>query len=42
MKFTILGKLPLNSDNTKLMDKGEIEKVSLPEIKSVIDAIKGE
>ena len=42
MNFKILGKLPLNSDNTALMDKGEIEKVSLPEIKSVIDAIKGE
>ena len=42
MKFDILGKLPLNSENTKLMDKGEIEKVVLTEIHSVIDKIKGE
>ena len=42
MKFEILGKLPLNSDNTKLMDKGEIEKVVLPEIQTIIDKIKGE
>jgi Mrp family chromosome partitioning ATPase len=42
MKFNILGKLPLNSDNTALMDKGEIEKISLPEMQSIIDAIKGE
>ena len=42
MKFDILGKLPLNSDNTALMDKGEIEKISLPEMQSIIDAIKGE
>ena len=42
MSFAILGKLPLNSDNTKLMDKGEIEKISLPEIQTIIDKIKGE
>ena len=42
MNFKILGKLPLNSDNTALMDKGEIEKISLPEIKGVIETIKGE
>lgn len=42
MKFNILGKLPLNSDNTALMDNGEIEKISLPEMQSIIDAIKGE
>ena len=42
MKFNILGKLPLNSDNTALMDKGEIEKISIPEMQSIIDAIKGE
>lgn len=42
MKFNILGKLPLNSDNTALMDKGEIEKISLPEMQSIIVAIKGE
>ena len=42
MKFNILGKLPLNSNNTALMDKGEIEKISLPEIQGIINAIKGE
>ncbi len=42
MKFDILGKLPLNSDNTKLMDTGEIEKIALPEIQSIINKIKGE
>ena len=42
MKFDILGKLPLNSDNTKLMDTGEIEKISLPEMQSIINKIKGE
>ena len=42
MKFDILGKLPLNSENTALMDKGEIEKLVLPEIQPVIDKIKGE
>ncbi len=42
MKFNILGKLPLNSNNTALMDKGEIEKISLPEIQNIINAIKGE
>ncbi len=42
MNFDILGKLPLNSDNTALMDKGEIEKLVLPEIQPIIDKIKGE
>ena len=42
MKFDILGKLPLNSANTALMDKGEIEKLVLPEIQPLIDKIKGE
>ena len=42
MKFDILARLPLNSDNTALMDKGEIEKLVLPEIQPVIDTIKGE
>ena len=42
MKFNILGKLPLNSNNTALMDKGEIEKISLPEMQSIINKIKGE
>ena len=42
MKFNIIAKLPLNSENTKLMDSGEIEKLVLPEIQPVIDVIKGE
>ena len=42
MKFDILAKLPLNSENTKLMDNGEIEKLVLPELQPAIDRIKGE
>lgn len=42
MNFNVLAKLPLNSENTKLMDAGEIEKLVLPEIQPVIDRIKGE
>ena len=42
MKFDVLAKLPLNSENTKLMDNGEIEKLILPELQPVIDKIKGE
>ena len=42
MNFDILAKLPLKSVNTELMDKGEIEKLVLPEIQPVIDKIKGE
>ena len=42
MNFDILARLPLNSENTKLMDKGEVEKISLPEIQPIIDRIKGE
>ena len=42
MNFDILARLPLNSANTALMDKGEIEKIVLPEIQPVIDKIKGE
>ena len=42
MNFTVLARLPLNSQNTILMDKGEIEKLVLPEIQPVIDIIKGD
>ena len=42
MHFEILGKLPLNSENTKLMDEGEIEKISLPEMQEIVNKIKGE
>ncbi len=40
--FTILGRLPLNSLNTELMDQGEIEKVSLPEMTEIAKKIIGE
>lgn len=39
LHFDVLAKLPLNPENTALMDKGEIEKVSLPEIDSAVEAI---
>ena len=42
MNFDILARLPLNSDNTALMDKGEIEKLVLKEIEPVINKIRGE
>ena len=42
MNFDILARLPLNSKNTELMDKGEIEKLILPEIQEVVNKIKGE
>ena len=42
MNFDILARLPLNSENTKLMDNGEIEKLVLPEIQDVVNRIKGE
>lgn len=42
MKFDILGKLPLNSINTLLMDIGEIEKLDLPEMQDIINKIIGE
>ena len=42
MHFDILAKLPLNSQNTLLMDKGEIEKISLPEIQPAVNKILGE
>ncbi len=39
LHFQVLAKLPLNPKNTALMDKGEIEKVSLPEINNAVEAI---
>ena len=42
MNFDVLARLPLNSENTKLMDNGEIEKLVLPEIQEVVNRIKGE
>ena len=41
MNFEVLARLPLNSENTALMDKGEIEKLHLEEIQPVINKIKG-
>ena len=40
LNFKVLAKLPLNSENTALMDKGEIEKIALEEILPAVDAIK--
>ena len=42
MKFDILAKLPLVSENTALMDAGLVEQISLEEILPVIEAIKKE
>ena len=39
LNFDVLAKLPLSSKNTALMDKGEIEKISLPELQPAIKAI---
>ena len=39
MNFDVLARLPLNPENTSLMDKGEIEKVSLEEILPAVEAI---
>ena len=40
LNFRILAKLPLVSENTVLMDKGEVEKISLPELNPVVEAIE--
>ena len=42
LKFDVLAKLPLVSENTALIDNGEIEKISLEEIRPAIEALKGE
>ena len=42
MKFNVLAKLPLVSENTELVDKGLVEQVVLNEILPVVDAIKEE
>ncbi|MCR5505726.1 MAG: Mrp/NBP35 family ATP-binding protein [Bacilli bacterium] len=39
LNFDILAKLPLNSENTALMDKGDIEMISLQEIAPAVEAI---
>lgn len=40
MNFKVLAKLPLVSENTSLVDKGEVEKVSLDEILPAVEALK--
>ncbi len=42
MDFNILAKLPLVSENTALMDAGQIEKVTLDEIIPAVEMIKKE
>ena len=42
MKFDVLARLPLVPENTSLVDKGEVEKVSLDEILPAVEAIKKE
>ena len=39
--FKILGKLPLISDNAKLVDNGEIEKISFKEFDQFVDSVLG-
>ncbi len=39
MNFNVLAKLPLNSENTSLVDKGMAEFIDLPEISSAVEAI---
>jgi len=42
MNFNILGRLPLDSKNSLLMDQGEIEKMNLEEMHDIINKIIGE
>ena len=42
MGFKVLAQLPLVSENATLVDKGEVEKISLDQILPVIEAIKKE
>lgn len=42
MKFDILAKLPLVSENTKLVDEGRVEMISLDEILPAVEAIRKE
>ena len=41
LNFKILGKLPLISDNTKLVDEGDIEKVSFKEFDEFVNNVLG-
>lgn len=40
MNFKVLAKLPLDSNNTKLVDSGEVEKIQLEEIDKVIEDLR--
>ena len=40
--FNVLAKLPLVSDNTSLVDKGEVEKITLDEILPAVESLKKE
>ncbi|MCQ2815056.1 MAG: Mrp/NBP35 family ATP-binding protein [Bacilli bacterium] len=42
MKFNILAKLPLVSENAKLVDKGRVEEVVLPEFDEVVNKVMEE
>ena len=40
LDFKILGKLPIDPENVKLVDEGRVEYVDLPEIDSVFEALE--
>ena len=42
MNFNILGRLPLVSENATLVDKGDVEKISLDEILPVVETLEKE
>ena len=39
INLSVLAKLPLISENTKLMDSGKIEQISLPEIDNIVNKL---
>ena len=40
LNFRILARLPLVTENTAMMDKGEVEKINLPELEPAVAAIE--
>ena len=42
MNFNILGRLPLVSENATLVDKGDVEKISLDQILPVVETLEKE
>lgn len=42
LKVDVLARLPLNSENTKLLDSGNVEKVDLVELDETVNKIKGD